>query len=302
MILDGVGYADTLIQEAIGLEEAGQVHEALVLYERVIDLAEDDEPLADALTRKAGALGTLGRRAASLAVCDELIERFAARPWLASYARYYKAAAAREDAKPHEALALLDELVEDAHEPLLAEALLLKALTLGDLRRAGEALALYDEIAVADERVSVRALAWKIELLNEVARPREAVALARHAIARFDGASDPDVRRHLASVHLQLGLGLEAVRDWPGALAAYEGMLAAFPAGETPDTDAQREWAELRHAALRTMRWVDVHRGWLGAGAAALLIFTVVVGTGRRRDRERRPVAIRLRQGAERGR
>jgi tetratricopeptide (TPR) repeat protein len=173
---------------------------------------------------------------------------------------------------------------------------------LGAVGRVDEALALYDEISGVDESTSVRALAWKIELLNEVARHREAVALGRHAVARFDGASDPDVRRYLASAHVQLGLALEAMRDWRGAIAAYERMLAVFPAGEAPDIDAQRQWVELHHAALRTMRWVDVHRGWLGAGAAALLIFTVVVGTGRRRDRERRPVAIRLRQGAERGR
>jgi tetratricopeptide (TPR) repeat protein len=285
-------YAYTLIGEAIGLEEAGQVHAALVLYERVIALDDGDESVADALTRKANALDGLGRREASLAVCDELIARF---PRLASYGRYFKAVAAHEDERPDEALVLIGELLAD--EQLVDDALLLKALVVG----GPEALALYDEVAgrVTDDDTSSRALAWKIELLSELRRPREALALARHVIARFDGASDPDVRLRLASVHLHAGLSHERLGDRRAAIAAYDGMLGAFAAGESAQLDEQREWARLQRDALRALRWIVP----AGAGAAALLIFTVVVGTGRRRDRERRrPVAVRFRQGAERGR
>ena len=294
-------YPYTLLGEAERLEEDGRLYEALSLLERVLTLGDEDELLAAALTLKAHVLADLDRTSEALAVCDELIERFD--PLLTLYARYYRAHVAFDTSRPGEALADVDALLHHAgpDEPVIADALLLKALIL----KGDDALALYDEVAeryAEDHSTASTALAWKAELLGDLKRYDQGLAVARNVIARFDGATDPDVRLRVASAQARTGYFLERKRRWPEALAAYNGLFESFRAEESESMAALLGWAAEQRTALRVLVGIQRHAGPIRVGVAALLIFTVF-RTGRRRDRERRrPMAVRLRPGPDPGR
>jgi tetratricopeptide (TPR) repeat protein len=291
-------YPYTLLNEAERLEEDGRLYEALALIERVLNLTDEDELLASALTLKAHVLSGLERTAEAVAVCDEVIERFEGP--LTVYARYYRAHAAFDSGRPGDALADVDAVLQHApaDEPIVADALLLKALIL----KGDDALALYDEVAeryADDHSTAATALAWKAELLGDLKRYEQGLSVARNVIARFDGATDPDVRLRVASAHLRTGYFLERTRRWPEALEAYNGLFESFKADESESMAALLGWASEQRTALRVLVAVQRHAGPIRVGVAALLIFTVF-RTGRRRDRERRrPMAVRLRPGAD---
>jgi hypothetical protein len=121
-------------------------------------------------------------------------------------------------------------------------------------------------------------------------------------IARFDGATDPDVRLRVASAQLRTGYFLERTRHWPEALDAYNRLLASFEADESESMAALLGWASEQRTALRVLVAIQRHAGPIRSGVAALLIFTVF-RTGARRDRERRrPMAVRPRPGPDPGR
>jgi tetratricopeptide (TPR) repeat protein len=291
-------YPYTLLGEAERLEEDGRLYEALSLIERILGLGDEEELLAGALTLKAHVLAGLDRTVEALAVCDEVIERFD--PLLTVYARYYRAHAAFDAGRFGESLADVDAILHHAEpeDPIVADTLLLKALIL----KGDDALALYDEVAeryADDHSTAATALAWKAELLGDLKRYDQGLSVARNVIARFDGATDPDVRLRVASAQLRTGYFLERTRRWPEALEAYNGLFDAFKAEESESMAALLGWASEQRAALRVLVGIQRHAGPIRVGMAALLIFTVF-RTGRRRDRERRrPMAVRLRPGAD---
>src|ERR1700754_2626534 len=105
-------YPYTLLGEAERLEEDGRLYEALSLLERVLNLSDEEELLASALTLKAHVLAGLERTAEALTVCDEVVERFD--PQLTVYARYYRAHAGFDTGRLGEALADVDAILQHA--------------------------------------------------------------------------------------------------------------------------------------------------------------------------------------------
>src|SRR6478735_8197698 len=271
-----------LLNEAQTLEDDGRFYEALALIDRVLGMDADDRLVAAALTNKARVLAELDRTDQSLAACDEVIERFADQPDLVAYARYHRAASAFEHGRTAEALADVDQM-------------LLKALVL----RGEDGLALYDEVAeryLDDDAITATALAWKAELLGDLRRWDQGLTVARNVIARFDGATDSDVRIRVASAHVWVAGYLARKRQWAGAIEAYGRLLDGFDATESDEMATLVGWAREQRSALRVLHALRGPRVGAGVGVAALLIFTVFRRTGRRRDRERRrSVAVRLR-------
>jgi len=288
-----------LLNEAQTLEDDGRFYEALALIDRVLGMDADDRLVAAALTNKARVLAELDRTDQSLAACDEVIERFADQPDLVAYARYHRAASAFEHGRTAEALADVDQILRndprDEDDLIIADALLLKALVL----RGEDGLALYDEVAeryLDDDAITATALAWKAELLGDLKRWDQGLTVARNVIARFDGATDSDVRLRVASAHVWVAGYLARKRQWAGAIEAYGRLLDGFDATESDEMATLVGWAREQRSALRVLHALRGPRVGAGVGVAALLIFTVFRRTGRRRDRERRrSVAVRLR-------
>jgi len=297
-------YAYTLLNEADVLEEGGRFYEALALIERVLGMADEDEDalIAGALTQKAHVLGELEREDEKRATCDEVIERFAEQPELVAYARYYRAHDALERGMREPALEDVDLLLQ--HDPpddvIVGDALLLKASILG----GEDALALYDEVAeryAEDDSLAAAAMTWKAELLGELKRYAQGLQAARNVLARFDGATDLEVRERVAGAQMRIAYYLERMRRWPEALEAYDKLLAAFSPDESPMIAAMLDWAQEQRNALRVLAPLQRHAKPIRVGVAALVLFTVF-RNGYRRDRERnRSVAVRLRQRPERG-
>lgn len=281
-------YVYTLLNEAAALDDGGRFYEAIALLDRVLAVDADDLVVAEALTRKARLFRALGRIEDATAMCDAVLERFGDDPELAVSVRYYRAVATYEEGRHEQALAHVDEILGDglrADHPLVADALLLKALTLVRLERPTDALALYDEVAErgGDEPTVATALAWKAELLGDLHRYEEGLAVARHVAARFDGASEPTTRLRVASALLRVGSYLEDTGQRAAAIDAYRRLLDGFRPDE-PQLEELLAWAREQYDALRVLHALRGPRLPVGVGAAALLIFTVYRRTSRRRE------------------
>jgi tetratricopeptide (TPR) repeat protein len=192
------------------LEHQGRFEEALVSYDKALELKPDD---VEALNGRGNVLKALGRTDAALASYDEAL---ALNPNYAA-ARYGRGCQLQEVGRIDEALADYDKAL--MLYPDFAEALNNRGVVLKEMNRLGEALASYDGALALNPNV-VEAHNNRGVVLEQMNRLDEALASYDRALAL-----NPD----LITVIKNRGNVMNALDRTDEALADYDRALALNP-------------------------------------------------------------------------
>jgi tetratricopeptide (TPR) repeat protein len=212
------------------------------------------EQVAKALFYKSITLGSLNRSEEKIAVCDDIVSRFAdaKEPALrerVAWALYSKGLDLGSLKRREESIAVHDDLVSrfaDAKEQVFREqvaaALFYKGLQLGFLDRREEAIAAYDDVVrrFADaketslqERVA-KALFHKGIQLGVRDRDEEQLAVYDEVVNRFGDAKEPALQESVAEVLVGKGFTLRLLGRNEEAIAAYDDVVGRFAGAKEP--------------------------------------------------------------------
>jgi tetratricopeptide (TPR) repeat protein len=118
----------------------------------------------------------------------------------------------------------------------VAKALANKAFTLGELNRAADALAVYDDVVArfgdapepAIREQVAKALANKAFTLGQLNRAADALAAYDELVVRFGDAPEPNLREQVAKALVNKAITLGRLERPAEALATYDEVIARF--------------------------------------------------------------------------
>ena len=265
LLASGTAYTAELMTRSDDAFDRGDFAEAVRSIDRLLSLVrETGVPppmsfLAVPMMNKASALYHLDRYDDALAVLEETVEGFARCPsdnvdGLAE-ARLRRALVLRCLGRHDEALAecdrVWDRYGDENGDPAAgahaAKAMVLKGKLLGELRRAPEALRVYDGMVAAfaaspESTIAhdvAEALKDKGDLLLAQGRPAAALEAYRDLAARFEADETPKIATRVAAARIGEGLALEALSRLPEALGAYDEVVRRFRTSATSELTAQ---------------------------------------------------------------
>lgn len=247
------------LSEAMHLERAGRVAEAISAYERLLALSP---AMADSWYNLAVLRRRAGRFDAALAAYQQALEHGVARPEEVHLNRgvIYADHLRRDDAAEHELRAAL------ALNPRYGPALLNLANLHEDLGRREEALATYEALLAIDPR-DYEALARYASLKSAATPDDPLIARLRAAMARTDISA-----AHRASLGFALGKQLDACGAYAEAFEVYavanrasRDSVAAH--GALYERDRHERWIDALIETFGARR--DAGNAWSDTAAAA---------------------------------
>ena len=282
---------ERLIDEAIQTAHAGRHEEALDLFQKVLDVADDlvtDDQVAWALANKGVALGALGRSDEALAVYDAVVERFGGREEPALLEPVAKALVNKGVrlgalGRSEEAIVVYDAVVERfagrEELPLLepvARALVDRGATLGSLGRSEEELVVYDAVverfADREEPALLEQVAWALfnkgATLGALGHSEEALVVYDAVVERFGDREEPALLEQVARALFNKGRTLGALGRSEEAIWIYDAVVERF---------AGREEPALLEPVARALVSKAVTLGALGRGEEATAVYDTVV-------------------------
>jgi tetratricopeptide (TPR) repeat protein len=158
----------------------------------------------------------------------------------------------------------------------VAKALLYKGITLGDLGRSEEEIAVYDEVVsrFADARVPAlrervaNALFNKGGTLGTLGRGEEAIAVYDEVVRRFADAKEPALRELVAKALVNKGHRLGTLGRSEEAIAIYDEVVNRFADHKEP---------ALREQVAKALVNKGFARGALGRSEGAITVYDEVV-------------------------
>jgi tetratricopeptide (TPR) repeat protein len=168
--------------------------------------------------------------------------------------------------------------VPNAGAEKAAQALFNKGITLGDMKRNVEAMAVYDAVIAkyeADPAAALRELVAKVMMnkcimLGQLKRSDEAIVVYGELIAKYEADSAAALRELVANGMVNKGVTFGLLKRSDEAIVLYDELIAKYEADHTPTMRAHvarakngKGFALWGHAKER---WVEfgVRQDWLG--------------------------------------